>query len=51
MENFKRDLLAVSGILGKMKAEGGEAAQKADKLQANVEKILGRLIAEAGWTV
>ena len=51
LENFKRDLLAVSGILGKMRAEGGEQAQKADKLQANVEKILGSLIAEAGWTV
>ena len=51
LENFKRDLLAVSGILGKMKAEGGEAAQKADKLQANVEKILGSLIAEAGWMI
>ncbi|MBQ7315694.1 MAG: DUF3102 domain-containing protein [Clostridia bacterium] len=51
LENFKRDVLAVAGILGKMKAEGGEAAQKADKLRANVEKILGGLIAEAGWTV
>lgn len=51
LENFKRDVLTVAGILGKMKAEGGEAAQKADKLQANVEKILGGLIAEAGWTV
>ncbi|MBQ3508316.1 MAG: DUF3102 domain-containing protein [Clostridia bacterium] len=51
LENFKRDLLAVSGILGKMRAEGGEQAQKADKLQAKVEKILGALISEAGWTV
>ena len=51
LENFKRDVMAVAGILGEMKAEGGEAAQKADKLQANVEKILGSLIAEAGWTV
>lgn len=51
LESFKRDLTTVSGILGKMKAEGGEPAQKADKLQANVEKILGALIAEAGWTV
>ncbi len=51
LENFKRDLMAVSGILGKMRAEGGEQAQKADKLQANVEKILGGLITEAGWTV
>ena len=49
LENFKRDVLAVAGILGKMK--GGEAAQKADKLQAKVEMILGSLIAEAGWTV
>ena len=51
LESFKRDLTTVSGILGKMKAEGGEQAQKADKLQANVEKILGSLISEAGWTV
>lgn len=51
LENFKRDVLTVAGILGKMKAEGGEPEQKADKLQANVEKILGGLIAEAGWTV
>lgn len=51
LENFKRDVMTVAGILGKMKAEGGEPAQKADKLQANVEKILGALIAEAGWTV
>ena len=51
LESFKRDLTTVFGILGKMKAEGGEQAQKADKLQANVEKILGALIAEAGWTV
>lgn len=51
LENFKRDVLTVAGILGKMKAEGGEQEQKADKLQANVEKILGTLIAEAGWTV
>ena len=51
LENFKRDVLTVAGILGKMKAEGGEQEQKADKLRANVEKILGGLIAEAGWTV
>ena len=51
LENFKRDVMTVAGILGKMKTEGGEAAQKADKLRANVEKILGGLIAEAGWTV
>ena len=51
LENFKRDVLTVAGILGKMKAEGGEQEQKADKLRANVEKILGALIAEAGWTL
>lgn len=51
LENFKRDVLTVAGILGKMKAEGGEQEQKADKLQAKVEMILGTLIAEAGWTV
>lgn len=51
LEDFKRTVTVVSSTLGKMKAEGGEAAQKADKLQANVEKILGSLIAEAGWTV
>ena len=51
LEDFKRTVTVVSSTIGKMKAEGGEAAQKADKLQANVEKILGSLIAEAGWTV
>lgn len=51
LEDFRRTITVVSSTLGKMKAEGGEAAQKADKLQANVEKILGSLIAEAGWTV
>ena len=50
-EDFKRTVKVMSATLNKMKAEGGEAAQKADKLQANVEKILGSLIAEAGWTV
>ena len=51
LESFKRELTAVSAVLVKMRDEGGETAQKADKLQANVEKILGALIAEAGWTV
>lgn len=51
LEDFKRTVTVVSATIGKMKAEGGEAAQKADKLQANVEKILGSLISEAGWTV
>jgi DNA polymerase III gamma/tau subunit len=51
LESFKRELSAVSAVLVKMRAEGGETAQKADKLQANVEKILGALIAEAGWKV
>lgn len=51
LEDFKRTVTVVSSIIGKMKDEGGEAAQKADKLQANVEKIIGNLIAEAGWTV
>lgn len=51
LEDFKRTVTVVSSTIGKMKEEGGEAAQKADKLQANVEKILGSLIAEAGWTI
>lgn len=50
-EDFKRTVKVMSATLNKMKAEGGEAAQKADKLQANLENILGSLIAEAGWTV
>lgn len=50
-EDFKRTVKVISSTIDKMKAEGGEAAQKADKLQANVENILGSLIAEAGWTV
>lgn len=51
LEDFKRTVTVVSATLDKMKDEGGEVAQKADKLQANVEKIIGNLIAEAGWTV
>ena len=51
LEDFKRNLSAVSSVLGQMRAEGEEQAAKADKLQAKVEKILGSLIAEAGWTV
>lgn len=51
LEDFKRNLTAVSSVLGQMRAEGEEQAAKADKLQAKVEKILGSLIAEAGWTV
>lgn len=51
LEDFRRTITVVSSTLGKMKAEGGEVAQKADKLQANVEKILGSLIAEAGWMI
>ena len=51
LESFKRELTTVSVVLEKMRAEGGESAAKADKLQANIEKILGALIAEAGWTV
>lgn len=51
LEDFKRTVTVVSVTLDKMKAEGGEQEQKADKLRANVEKILGALIAEAGWTV
>jgi len=50
-EDFKRTVKVMSATLNKMKAEGGEAAQKADKLQANLENILGSLIAEAGWTL
>lgn len=50
-EDFKRTVKVMSDTLNKMKAEGGEAAQKADKLQANLENILGNLIAEAGWTI
>ena len=51
LESFKRELTTVSGVLEKMRAEGGESAAKADKLQANIEKILGGLISQAGWTV
>ena len=51
LEDFKRNLTAVSSVLGQMRAEGEEQAAKADKLQAKVEKILGSLIAEAGWTI
>ena len=51
LEDFKRNLSAVSSVLGQMRVEGEEQAAKADKLQAKVEKILGSLVAEAGWTI
>jgi DNA repair exonuclease SbcCD ATPase subunit len=51
LEDFKRTVTVVSSTLGKMKEEGGEAAQKADKMKAQVETFIGTLIAEAGWTV
>ena len=51
LEDFKRTVTVVSSTIGKMKAEGGEAAQKADKMKAQVETFVGTLIAEAGWTV
>ena len=43
--DISRDMLEIAAVRAR------RAAQKADKLQANVEKILGNLIAEAGWTV
>ncbi len=51
LEDFKRTVTVVSSTIGKMKEEGGEAAQKADKMKAQVETFIGNLIAEAGWTV
>lgn len=51
LEDFKRTVTVVSSTLGKMKEEGGEAAQKADKMKAQVETFVGNLITEAGWTV
>ena len=51
LEDFKRTVTVVSSTLGKMKEEGGEAAQKADKMKAQVETFIGNLITEAGWTV
>lgn len=51
LEDFKRTVTVVSSTLGKMKEEGGEAAQKADKMKAQVETFIGNLIAEAGWTL
>jgi hypothetical protein len=34
-----------------MREEGGEAAQKAEKMKAQVETFVGTLITEAGWTL
>lgn len=51
LEDFKRTVTVVSSTIGKMKEEGGEAAQKADKMKAQVETFIGNLIAEVGWTV
>jgi hypothetical protein len=51
LEDFKRTVTVVSSTIGKMKEEGGEAAQKADKMKAQVETFIGTLITEAGWTV
>lgn len=51
LEDFKRTVTVVSSTLGKMKEEGGEAAQKADKMKAQVETFIGNLITEAGWTI
>ena len=51
LEDFKRTVTVVSSTLGKMKEEGGEAAQKADKMKAQVDTFIGNLITEAGWTV
>jgi hypothetical protein len=51
LEDFKRTVTVVSSTLGKMREEGGEAAQKAEKMKAQVETFVGTLITEAGWTL
>ena len=49
LDTFGREVRTVDSILRKMKEEG--EGQKADKLRAQVETIIGKLVEEAGWTV
>ena len=49
LDTFAREVRTVFGVLKKV-AEDGDP-QKADKLRAQVETIIGKLMAEAGWTV
>lgn len=48
MDALAREVRTVSGVLKKV-AEDGDP-QKADKLRARVETIIGKLMAEVGWT-
>lgn len=49
LDSFGREVRTVASLLRKMTDEG--EGQKADKLRAQVETIIGKLMAEAGWTV
>lgn len=49
LEGFRREVRAVASILLAMQQEG--ETQKVDKLKAQVEATIGKILAEAGWTV
>lgn len=49
LETFRREVRSVTSILQKLKSAGEE--NKSDALQAQVERAVANIIAEAGWTV
>lgn len=49
LEAFRREVRAVAAVLSKLAEEG--QAPKAVKLRAQVERTVGALLADAGWTV
>lgn len=49
LEVFRREVRTVAGVLMGM-VSGGEEA-KADKLRAQVERTLGQILTDVGWTV
>lgn len=49
LETFRREVRSVTSILQKLKSAGEE--NKSEALQAQVERAVSNIIAEAGWTV
>lgn len=49
LETFRREVRLVTSILQKLKSAGEE--NKSEALQAQVERAVSNIIAEAGWTV
>ena len=49
LETFRREVRTVTSILQKLKSAGEE--NKSEALQAQVERAVSNIIAEAGWTV